>query len=248
VPVPDTARTAALECASALGIKYREGFIKNRYIGRTFIMPAQGLRKKSVRQKLSPIASELAGRNILLVDDSIVRGTTSSQIIQMARDAGANKVYMASAAPPVKFPNVYGIDMPTKDELLASRAVNMEGIAAELGADHVIYQDLDDLRASIVEEAVAVGSALNQLDCSCFNGNYVTELGDDYLNTLATARQASRGDVSSPVATSQHLLDTLQITGSSGRLSPGGTTRLSPPKSPPLEADMSAAMPPPPKF
>jgi amidophosphoribosyltransferase len=138
--VPDTARTAAIECASQLGIAYREGFIKNRYVGRTFIMPQQGLRKKSVRQKLAPIASEFVGRNVLLVDDSIVRGTTSMQIIAMVREAGAKRVYMASAAPPVKFPNVYGIDMPTKEELIASRHETDEAIAAELGADKVIFQ------------------------------------------------------------------------------------------------------------
>jgi amidophosphoribosyltransferase len=140
IPVPDTARTAAIECASRLGIPYREGFIKNRYVGRTFIMPAQGLRQKSVRQKLAPIASEFVGRNVLLVDDSIVRGTTSRQIIAMVREAGAKRVYMASAAPPVKFPNVYGIDMPTKTELIAWRHQTSEAIAEEIGADRVIFQ------------------------------------------------------------------------------------------------------------
>ncbi|EOD18464.1 hypothetical protein EMIHUDRAFT_420443 [Emiliania huxleyi CCMP1516] len=204
IPVPDTARTAALECAHALDIPYREGFMKNRYVGRTFIMPAQGLRKKSVRQKLSPIASEFAGRNVLLVDDSIVRGTTSSQIINMAREAGAKRVYMASAAPPVRYPNVYGIDMPTSAELLASRYSDeqMDEMAREIGADRIFYQapppgrpELDDLRASILEEAAAQGSSIRGLDCSCFDGKYVTEhVGAAYLQSLAQERKANRGD------------------------------------------------------
>ena len=159
VPIPDTARTAALECASVLGLKYREGFMKNRYVGRTFIMPVQGLRKKSVRQKLSAIQSEFNGRNVLLVDDSIVRGTTSTQIIAMAREAGAKKVYIASAAPPVRHPNVYGIDMPTKAELVAT-ARDDDAIAAELGADRVIYQRLDDLKKSVSDEAAEQGRPL----------------------------------------------------------------------------------------
>ena len=211
IPVPDTARTAALECAAALGIKYREGFIKNRYVGRTFIMPAQGLRKKSVRQKLSPIASEFAGRNILLVDDSIVRGTTSKQIIQMSRDAGAKKVYIASAAPPVRFPNVYGIDMPTKAELLATRSSDMEGIAKEIGADRIVYQDLVDLQAAITEEAADCGSALRELDCSCFNGQYVTKsVNTDYLEALAKTRTSDRGGGD---MNSTHELDVLNSSG-----------------------------------
>lgn len=212
VPVPDTARTSALECAATLGIKYREGFIKNRYVGRTFIMPEQGLRKKTVRQKLSPIGSELAGRNVLLVDDSIVRGTTCSEIIQMARETGAKRVYMASAAPPVLYPNVYGIDMPTREELLASRHDKGEGpvldeIAKDIGADRVFYQELPDLVASIVEEAAAQGSPLAALDCSCFDGKYVTShVGNDYLSDLAQSRNDSSRKLYS---SSSHMLDRL---------------------------------------
>eukprot|EP00908_Phaeocystis_cordata_P014050 Transcript_25156.p1 GENE.Transcript_25156~~Transcript_25156.p1 ORF type:complete len:392 (+),score=173.69 Transcript_25156:679-1854(+) len=212
IPVPDTARTSALECAATLGIMYREGFIKNRYVGRTFIMPSQGLRKKTVRQKLSPIGSELANRNVLLVDDSIVRGTTSSQIITMAREAGAKRVYIASAAPPVMFPNVYGIDMPTRSELLAPRhdhgqGPSMDEIAKEIGADRCIFQELPDLVASILEEAQEQGSSLKALDCSCFDGNYVTSnVGDDYLSALAATRNDSRGPVSNPA----HYVDRLE--------------------------------------
>ena len=227
VPVPDTARTAALECASALGIKYREGLIKNRYIGRTFIMPQQGLRRKSVRQKLAPIASELKGRNVLLVDDSIVRGTTSREIISMAREAGAVRVYMASAAPPVRFPNVYGIDMPTKDELIASLprgsplselgSANGETtvalsarVAEAIGADRVIYQDLTDLTEAVTEEATACGAPhLSTLDCSCFDGVYATAeaVGEEYLSNLAATRTSDRGGN----ASATHLLDRLEI-------------------------------------
>src|SRR6185369_13611397 len=144
IPIPDTSRTAALQMSHELKLPYREGFIKNRYIGRTFIMPGQAQRKKSVRQKLNAIDVEFRGKNVLLVDDSIVRGTTSSQIIQMAREAGAKKVYFASAAPPVRFPNVYGIDMPSVHELVANGRSDDE-IAREIGADRLIYQDLDDL-------------------------------------------------------------------------------------------------------
>ena len=148
IPIPDTSRPSALQVGIALGVEYREGFIKNRYIGRTFIMPGQALRKKSVRQKLNPIGVEFAGKNVLLIDDSIVRGTTSKQIVQMARDAGAKKVYFASAAPPVRFPNVYGIDMPSRDELLATGRTDKE-ICQEIGADGLIYQDLDALEATV---------------------------------------------------------------------------------------------------
>ena len=219
VPVPDTARTAALECASALGIKYREGLIKNRYVGRTFIMPQQGLRKKSVRQKLAPIASELIGRNVLLVDDSIVRGTTSREIINMAREAGAAKVYMASAAPPVKFPNVYGIDMPTTTELIAGNYTGEgveshghleERVAKAIGADRVFYQDLTDLTKSVTEEAIASGiTTLTSLDSSCFDGVYATgdAISGTYLQQLAATRTSDRGG--NPSAT--HLLDRLEV-------------------------------------
>jgi len=156
-------------------------------------------------------------RNILLVDDSIVRGTTAGQIIQMVRDAGAKKVYMASAAPPVKYPNVYGIDMPTKEELLAHRHSNMDAIAHEIGADRVIYQDLGDLERSILDESKASNSYLKGLDCSCFNGIYVTELGTDYLANLARSRTFDRGDA--VAISASNSLDTLQITAN-GRKSP----------------------------
>jgi amidophosphoribosyltransferase len=169
IPIPDTSRTAALELANNLGLKYREGFIKNRYIGRTFIMPGQQQRKKSVRQKLNAIELEFKGKNVMLVDDSIVRGTTSEQIIQMAREAGARKVYFASAAPPVRYPNVYGIDMPTKDELIA-HGRSVEEVAQAIGADWLVFQDLEDLI-----EAVRRGNPeISEFDCSVFTGQYVT--------------------------------------------------------------------------
>ncbi len=175
IPIPDTSRTAALEMANLLGLKFREGFIKNRYIGRTFIMPGQKMREKSVRQKLNAIGLEFEGKNVLLVDDSIVRGTTSAQIIQMARDAGAKKVYFASAAPPVRYPNVYGIDMPAASELIAhNRSEDEVGVA--IGADRIFYQDLDDLI-----EAVGRGNRkIKQFDTSCFSKIYVTGDVDDY--------------------------------------------------------------------
>jgi amidophosphoribosyltransferase len=148
IPIPDTSRDAALEIANTLGVKYREGFIKNRYVGRTFIMPGQGERVKSVRRKLNPIPLEFRNRVVLLVDDSIVRGTTSQQIVQMARDAGAKKVYLASAAPPVRFPNVYGIDMPSPEELVAHGRTEDE-VQTLLGCDWLIYQDLADLESAV---------------------------------------------------------------------------------------------------
>ena len=191
IPIPDTSRTSALQLANTLGIKYREGFIKNRYIGRTFIMPGQQQRKKSVRQKLNAIDLEFRGKNVLLVDDSIVRGTTSSQIIDMARDAGANKVYFASAAPPVRYPNVYGIDMPVRDELIAHGRTEDE-ICEVIGADWLIYQDLEDL-VSAVEKG---NPEIRQFDASVFTGKYVTgDIGDEYLSELETARNdASKND------------------------------------------------------
>jgi len=191
IPIPDTSRTSALQLANTLGIKYREGFIKNRYIGRTFIMPGQQQRKKSVRQKLNAIDLEFKGKNVLLVDDSIVRGTTSSQIIDMARDAGANKVYFASAAPPVRYPNVYGIDMPVSEELIA-HGRSEEEICSEIGADWLIYQDLDDL-ISAVEKG---NPEVRQFDASVFTGKYVTgDIGDEYLSALQAARNdASKND------------------------------------------------------
>lgn len=186
MPIPDTSRTAALELANQLNVKYREGFMKNRYIGRTFIMPGQGQRKKSVRQKLNPIELEFAGKNVMLVDDSIVRGTTCREIIQMARDAGASKVYFASAAPAVKYPNVYGIDMPAKSELIAHGRSEQE-VCELIGADALIYQRLDDLIAAAREGNPDIQS----FDCSVFNGEYVTgDIDDNYLDAL----QASRND------------------------------------------------------
>ncbi len=190
IPIPDTSRTAALDLANDLNILYREGFIKNRYIGRTFIMPGQAVRKKSVRQKLNPIELEFRGKNVLLLDDSIVRGTTSEQIIQMAREAGANRVFFASAAPPVRFPNVYGIDMPAAKELIAHNR-SVEEIRQVIGADDMIYQDLADL-----EEAVRGGNAaLRDFDSSCFDGRYVTgDITADYLLALENERgDAARG-------------------------------------------------------
>ncbi len=184
IPIPDTSRTAALQLANRLGVKYREGFIKNRYIGRTFIMPGQQLRKKSVRQKLNAIDLEFRGKTVLLVDDSIVRGTTSMQIIQMARDAGARKVYFASASPPVRFPNVYGIDMPAADELIAHGRSDAE-VQQELGADWLIYQDLPDLIAAVQKG----NPAIRRFDTSCFNNEYVTgDINQDYLDLLGVNR------------------------------------------------------------
>jgi amidophosphoribosyltransferase len=184
IPIPDTSRPSALQVGLALGLDYREGFIKNRYIGRTFIMPGQALRKKSVRQKLNPIGIEFKGKNVLLVDDSIVRGTTSQQIVQMARDAGATKVYFASAAPPVRFPNVYGIDMPSRDELLATGRSDEE-ICKEIGADALIYQDLDALVAGIKQN----NPKIKDFDCSCFDGKYVTgDISEAYLSKIESAR------------------------------------------------------------
>ena len=169
IPIPESSRPSATELARVLGKPYREGFVKNRYVGRTFIMPGQAVRKKSVRQKLNAIASEFAGRNVLLVDDSIVRGTTSKEIVQMAREAGARKVYLASAAPPVRYPNVYGIDMPTKDELVA-HGRSVEEIRQIIGADALIYQDVDAMKRAIGQ----LNPSLRGFDASCFDGVYVT--------------------------------------------------------------------------
>ena len=189
IPIPDTSRTAAAALAASLGVTYREGFIKNRYIGRTFIMPGQKLRKRSVRHKLNAIDIEFRGKNVMLVDDSIVRGTTSEQIVEMARESGAKKVYFASAAPPVRYPNVYGIDMPTAEELIAYDR-DTDAICREIGADWLIYQDLDDLI-----DAVRKGNpAVSRFDTSCFNGEYVTgDVGDDYLEALGSRRGSDRG-------------------------------------------------------
>jgi len=184
IPIPDTSRTAAVELANALGVKFREGFVKNRYIGRTFIMPGQSQRKKSVKQKLNAIPLEFQDRNVLLVDDSIVRGTTCKQIIEMARDAGARKVYFCSASPPVKHPNVYGIDMPAVKELIA-HGKTIEEIQQNIGADWLIFQELDDLIASCAE-----GSLLPMdFECSVFDGKYVTgDVTEAYLAKLEARR------------------------------------------------------------
>ena len=183
IPVPDTSRTSALPLAYELDVKYREGFIKNRYIGRTFIMPGQEQRKRSVKQKLNAIDLEFRGKNVLLVDDSIVRGTTSRQIIQMARDAGARIVYFASASPPVRYPNIYGIDMPAPSELIANGR-NEKQIEKELGADRLIYQKLEDLIKSCQEG----NTGITRFDTSCFSGEYVTGVEDGYLDDLQVRR------------------------------------------------------------
>jgi amidophosphoribosyltransferase len=184
IPIPDTSRTSALQVAYHLGVKYREGFIKNRYIGRTFIMPGQAERAKSVRRKLNAIGLEFRGKNVLLVDDSIVRGTTSRQIIKLAREAGANKVYFASAAPPVRYPNVYGIDMPAATELIANSR-NVDEIAKLIGADRLIYQDLHGLIRSVRHD----NSSIEEFDASCFSGEYVTgDVTEEYLQALEKHR------------------------------------------------------------
>jgi amidophosphoribosyltransferase len=184
IPIPDTSRTAGQSLAHDLGLKFREGFVKNRYIGRTFIMPGQSQRKKSVRQKLNPIRLEFEGKNVMLVDDSIVRGTTSREIIQMARDAGAARVYLASAAPPVRYPNVYGIDMPSAAELIA-HGRSVEEVCSAIGADWLIYQDLDELIRCSSEGNPDVDG----FDCSVFDGHYITgDVDDGYLRDLSDAR------------------------------------------------------------
>jgi amidophosphoribosyltransferase len=168
MPIPDSSRPAALQVARKLGIEYREGYYKNRYVGRTFIMPGQEARKKGVRQKLNAMPSEFKGKNVLIVDDSIVRGTTSREIVDMARNAGANSVTFTSAAPPVRFAHVYGINMPSRAELVAAGRKIPE-IASEIGADHLIYQEVEDMKSSILE-----GSSVTELEMSCFSGDYVT--------------------------------------------------------------------------
>ncbi len=184
IPIPDTSRTAALQLANELKVKYREGFVKNRYIPRTFIMPGQSLRRKSVRQKLNAIDLEFRNKNVLLVDDSIVRGTTSQQIIQLARDAGARKVYFASASPPIRYPNVYGIDMPSVEELIANNRT-IDEITKAIGCDWLVYQDLEDLIAC----ARKGNRNIKEFDTSCFTGSYVTgDVDQDYLNRVACQR------------------------------------------------------------
>ena len=184
MPIPDTSRNSALEIATRLGLPYREGFVKNRYIGRTFIMPGQEVREKSVRQKLNAIGQEFEGKNVLLVDDSIVRGTTCQQIIEMARESGARKVYFCSAAPAIRFPNVYGIDMPTSEELIAYGRTEKE-VEKAIGADRLIYQDLTDLKKAVS----SLRPQIDHFDCSVFDGNYVAGgINKEYLNRLAASR------------------------------------------------------------
>ena len=198
IPIPDTSRTSAVQTAHRLGLKYREGFVKNRYIGRTFIMPGQAMRKRSVHHKLNAIELEFRDKNVLLVDDSIVRGTTSKQIIEIAREAGAKKVYFASAAPPVRFPNVYGIDMPATDEFVANGRTEDE-IGRLIGADWLVYQDLEDLINSVQHDNLEITG----FDTSCFSGDYVTgDISEDYLRAIeqdrsdaAKARRGWSGDV-----------------------------------------------------
>jgi len=184
IPIPDTSRTSALQVAYHLGVKYREGFIKNRYIGRTFIMPGQAERAESVRRKLNAIDLEFRGKNVMLVDDSIIRGTTSKQIIKLAREAGARKVYFASAAPPVRYPNVYGIDMPAASELIANGR-DVDEIEELIGADRLLYQDLHGLIRSVRHD----NSDITEFDTSCFSGEYATgDVTDEYLDKLEQRR------------------------------------------------------------
>lgn len=189
IPIPDTSRTAALQAAYQLNRPFREGFIKNRYIPRTFIMPGQAKRRKSIRLKLNTIKSEFAGKNVLLMDDSIVRGTTAHEIVQMARDAGAKKVFFSSAAPPIRYPNIYGIDIPTRTELMAYQR-NEEQIAEKIGCDWVIYQDLQDLEDAVTEVAPPENNYLKKFDTSCFSGIYVTgeTIDDPYFAKLHEQR------------------------------------------------------------
>jgi amidophosphoribosyltransferase len=186
IPIPESSRPSAMQLAQLTGIPYREGFVKNRYVGRTFIMPGQGVRKRSVRQKLNAIASEFKGRNVLLVDDSIVRGTTSQEIVQMARDAGARKVYLASAAPPVRYPNVYGIDMPTGRELVA-HGRTIEEVRQIIGCDALIYQDVDGMKKAIG----SLNPKIDGFEASCFDGVYIT--GDINPDDIAKINEARVG-------------------------------------------------------
>jgi amidophosphoribosyltransferase len=194
IPIPESSRPSAMQLAQKIGKPYREGFVKNRYVGRTFIMPGQAVRKKSVRQKLNAIGVEFKGRNVLLVDDSIVRGTTSKEIVQMAREAGANKVYMASAAPPVRFPNVYGIDMPTREELIAHGRTTEE-IRQYIGADALIYQDVDAMKRIVG----ALNPALDGFEASCFDGRYVTgDISDGDFDAIEAQRRGQPEDEDGP--------------------------------------------------
>jgi len=199
MPIPDSSRPAAMQLANRLGLVYREGFIKNRYIGRTFIMPGQAMRRRSVRQKLNAIAVEFKGKNVLLVDDSIVRGTTSREITQMAREAGANKVFFASAAPPVRYPNVYGIDMPTSKELVANGRSDDE-ICREIGADKLIYQDLE----ALIQNVRSVNPNITRFETSCFSGDYITgDVTPEYLARLEAQNRDGMQPVADAVSSSQ---------------------------------------------
>jgi len=190
IPIPESSRPSAMQLAQKLGKPYREGFVKNRYVGRTFIMPGQGVRKKSVRQKLNAIGMEFKGRNVLLVDDSIVRGTTSREIVQMAREAGANKVYLASAAPPVRFPNVYGIDMPTKEELVAHNR-NVEEIRQIIGCDALIYQDVDAMKKVVAK----LNPNIKSFEASCFDGTYITgDVSAEDFAAIESQRLTQKGE------------------------------------------------------
>jgi len=199
IPIPDSSRPAAMQLSKHLNLAYREGFIKNRYIGRTFIMPGQAIRRKSVRQKLNAIGMEFRGKNVLLVDDSIVRGTTSREIVQMAREAGARKVFFASAAPPVRYPNVYGIDMPSRDELIAASRSEAE-VAREIGCDELIYQDLD----ALIRDCSSVNPKVTSFEASCFSGVYITgDITQEYLDGV----EASRRDGTRAAAAAANQLD-----------------------------------------
>ncbi|MCC6534831.1 MAG: amidophosphoribosyltransferase [Burkholderiales bacterium] len=201
IPIPDSSRPAAMQMANRLGLGYREGFIKNRYIGRTFIMPGQAVRRKSVRQKLNAIGQEFKGKNVLLVDDSIVRGTTSREIVQMARESGARRVFFASAAPPVRYPNVYGIDMPTREELIATNRTADE-IAHEICADQLIYQDIE----ALVDDVRRVNPRVTSFETSCFSGRYVTgDVTDDYLADVEAQRQRGSAPGEEPATTQLDL-------------------------------------------
>jgi len=201
MPIPDSSRPSAMELAMTLNLDYREGFIKNRYIGRTFLMPGQAIRRKSVRQKLNAISAEFKGKSVLLVDDSIVRGTTSREIVQMARDSGAKRVIFASAAPPVKFPNVYGIDMPTRSELIAHGRTE-EQVCREITADALVYQDIDALKRSITD----VNPLLKKFEASCFDGDYITgDISRDYLDRIEFARENPKAVIEDAVRTQLNL-------------------------------------------
>ena len=206
IPIPDSSRPAAMELAKGLGVSYREGFIKNRYIGRTFIMPGQAVRKKSVRQKLNAIGMEFRGKNVLLVDDSIVRGTTSREIVQMARESGARQVFFASASPPVRFPNVYGIDMPSPSELIANGRDDAQ-IAREIGCDRLIYQDLDDLVAAVR----SVNPRVARFEASCFSGEYITgDITAEYLAGVEALRNDATLSGTQAVASTQLDLNLME--------------------------------------